>query len=48
MEEGTKNFKNSITNKIYCLKLAEILAKDIFITVYAGTLLYFAHIYAWK
>ena len=30
MKEGMKNLKDSITNKIYCLNLAEVLARDIF------------------
>ena len=32
MKEGMKNLKDSITNKIYCLILAEVLARDIFMS----------------
>lgn len=32
MKEGTKNLKGSIINKIYCLNLAEVLARDIFMS----------------
>ena len=30
MKEGMKNLKDSIANKIYCLMLAEALARDIY------------------
>ena len=32
MKECMKNLKDSITNKIYCLILAEVLARDIFMS----------------
>jgi hypothetical protein len=32
MKEGMRNVKDSITNKIYCLILAEVLARDVFMS----------------
>jgi hypothetical protein len=32
MKDGMKNLKDFIVNKIYCLILAEVLAKDIFMS----------------
>lgn len=32
MKEGMKNLKDSITNKIYCLIVAEVLARNIFMS----------------
>jgi hypothetical protein len=32
MKEGTENLKDSMTNKIYYLNLAEILARDVFMS----------------
>jgi hypothetical protein len=32
MKEGMKNLKDFIINKIYCLNLAEVLARDIFMS----------------
>lgn len=32
MKDGMMNLKDSITNKIYSLSLAEVLTKDIFIS----------------
>ena len=32
MKKGVKNLKDSIANKIYCLMLAEALARDIFMS----------------
>jgi hypothetical protein len=32
MKEGIKNLRDSITNKIYCLILVEVLARDIFMS----------------
>ena len=32
MKEGMKNLRDSITNKIYCFILAQVLARDIFMS----------------